>query len=145
MKVSIVCALVAVISATNASAYSLSPPDTTARLRGNLTFTPNNGSGTQPFTCKITLYLQTKGVIKGVAIDGPGNCNFVLFEELPWRIVITDSNAGVFGEVKYSSNLGNCSQFTEDFQVNSSGVWTLAPGQCMSGTLTSHPAVTIVP
>ncbi len=40
---------------------------------------------------------------------------------------------------------GICSQNGNVFQDDGSGIWTLPPGECLSGTLTSHPPTTIVP
>jgi hypothetical protein len=128
-----------------AAAYTLSPPDITAKLHGNLTFNPFEGSNPQPFRCKITLNLHTKGWIRAVKVDGPGNCGLLSFQDLPWQVVVTGSNSGVFGTVSFSSSHGNCVQNNIQFQDNSSGVFTLSPGQCLSGTLTSTPPVTIVP
>ncbi len=138
---------VALISATAtvASAYSLSPPDISARLKGMVTFNPNEGSNTKPFTCKITLDLKTeKGKIESVKIN-TGVCEGVSFQNLPWTVFNLNANSGKFGIVSYISGDGNCEQSGVQFQDNASGIWTLPAGQCLSGTLTSTPPVTIVP
>jgi hypothetical protein len=149
MKTSIAVTLMALASfgaASTASAYSLSPPDTAARLRGSLTFTPDEGSGIQPFKCKVTLHLQTKGLIKAITMDDSAPvCKGVGFLGLPWEVVVTGANSGVIGTVRFGSSDGDCIQGGNAFQDNASGVWTLAPGPCLSGTLTSTPPITIVP
>jgi len=130
-------------AAPAAFAYQLSPPNITSQLKGRLTFTPNEG-GT-PFKCKITMILKTKGFIKSVIVDGPGGCGLLEFQGLPWHFNFANANSGNFGSTGFTDASGNCHQNSEQFQDNSSGVWTLTTGQCMSGTLTSHPPVTIAP
>jgi hypothetical protein len=131
-------------TATAASAYHLSPPDISARLRGTLTFTPDEG-GSKPFHCKVTLYLKTKGIIKAATVDSPGGCHGLIFGNLPWFVGVNSATSGEFGIVDFTSSAGTGIQDSVQFQDNSSGVWSLPPGQIMSGTLTSRPPVTIVP
>jgi hypothetical protein len=135
---------VALATAHSAAAtnYHLSPPHTHARLRGRLTFSPNGGT---PFNCTVTLGLKTKGIIKFAKVDTPSGCNGLNFGFLPWFIGILNASSGQFGRFGFSSSNGDCNQGAIQFQDNSSGIWTLPAGQCMSGTLTSTPAVTIAP
>jgi hypothetical protein len=72
-----------------------------------------------------------------------GNC-FVAFNDLPWSVGIVNANSGIIESDGYSGN-GDCVQRLNTFQVNGSGIWTLPPGQCLSGTLKSDPPTTIVP
>jgi hypothetical protein len=133
------------VTATAASAYSLSPPDISARLKGTLTFSPNEGGNPQPFTCKVVLDLKTKGAGKITSIKFPtGNCEGINFQHLPWGIGLTGTNGGEFSFGSFGSANGNCVADVNNFIVNSSGVWTLT-GPCLSGTLKSTPPVTIVP
>ncbi len=131
-------------SATAASAYSLSPPDTRARLKGTLTFTPNEGSNTRPFTCKVVMDIKTHGQVISIKLPS-GDCAGVHFQDLPWGIAVNSATSGTIGIVGFVSSNGNCSQDFNQFQDNASGVWTFPAGQCFSGTLKSDPPVTIVP
>jgi hypothetical protein len=135
-------------TATAASAFSLSPPDTRAMLKGTLTLYPGGG---QPFKCKVTLRLRTKdgaGAIESVKLDTSAGCEGLRFAGLPWFVGLNNANSGQFGsgDMGFFGGGGNCSEGGENFQDNASGIWTLpAGGQCFSGTLTSNPPVTIVP
>jgi hypothetical protein len=146
MKAPIAIALVALVSltATDASAYKLSPPDASVHLHGQMTFTPNEG-GT-PFTCLVTLDLKTKtGEIKAVKFPkGVANCEGVNFQGMPWYINILNANSGYFSFQSFISDDGNCVGDGNRFEVTKSGVWTFLTGQCLSGTLTSSPPTTIV-
>ncbi len=131
-------------TATTAAAYTLSPPDTSARLRGILTFHPNNG--TTPTPCKVTLFLKTKkSQIESVKVDTPGACQAIGLGGLPWGVGILNATSGDIEGVSFTGVGGECNQPLVAFQVNSSGVWTLPVegGSCITGTLVSHPAVTI--
>jgi hypothetical protein len=129
-------------TATAASAYSLSPPDTRARLKGTLTFTPNEGG--HPFTCRIVLDIKTQGEIRAIKLPS-GDCAALHFQDLPWGISVNSATSGTIGTVSFDSSSGNCIQDFNQFQDNASGVWTFPAGQCFSGTLKSDPPVTIVP
>ncbi len=131
-------------TATAASAYSLSPPDTRARLRGTLTFNPNEGTNPHPFTCKIIIDIKTQGEIRAIKLPA-GVCEDLNFQNLPWGISVNSATSGTIGIVSFDSSNGNCSQAFNQFQDNASGVWTFTAGQCFSGTLKSDPPVTIVP
>jgi hypothetical protein len=130
-------------TATAASAYHLSPPDISARLRGTLTFYPDGG---KPFHCKVIFYLKTKGIIKSAEVESPGGCKGLDFAGLPWFVGIINADTGDFGSLSFTGGGGGCGEGAELFQDNASGVWTLPDnGQCMSGTLVSRPPVTITP
>ncbi len=135
----------ALAAATDASAYHFSPPDVSAHLHGRLTFTPDEGANSQPFTCRITFDLKTKiPAIKAVKFI-KGDCEGVRFQDMPFLVAINDANSGVIGGGGFSSDAGNCVGSETSFQDNKSGIWTLGgPGQCLSVTLTSYPPVTIV-
>ena len=144
MKTSIATALVALASftANAASAYHFSPRDASVHLHGTLTFTPNEGGN--PFTCRITFDLKTKiPAIKAVKFL-KGDCGGVTFQDMPWLVAITGPNSGLFGGGGFGSPAGNCVGRETSFQDNKSGIWKLPAGQCISGTLTSNPPVTIV-
>ena len=132
--------------ATSALAYQFSPPNIDATLKGVLTFNPNEGQHTQPFTCKTAIRIRTfSGDAKVKVIILPdGDCEGLNFQSFPWEIVITGSNTGYIGPVNYSSSDGNCNCQVQ-YQVNSNGIWSFADGQGMSGKLKSNPPVTIVP
>jgi hypothetical protein len=148
MKAPIAIALVALVSltATDASAYKLSPPDASVHLHGQMTFTPNEGNNPKPFTCLVTLDLKTKtGEIKAVKFPkGVANCEGVNFQGMPWYINILNANSGYFSFQSFISDDGNCVGDGNRFEVTKSGVWTFLTGQCLSGTLTSSPPTTIV-
>jgi hypothetical protein len=137
---------VALITAasTAVSAYSFNPPDASVKLHGKLTFTPNEGNG-QPFSCGITTDLKTKRNLITAVKFTSGNCQGLDFTGLPWGAVPLTANSGEIFGGRFSSGNGACVEDFNTFEVNGSGIWTLAAGQCMSGTLTSHPATTIVP
>jgi hypothetical protein len=139
--VALACAL-----ASTASAYSWSPPDITARLRGVMTFNPQGG-GT-PFKCKIEMILKTKGSITAVKGTPKGpQCNGLGFPDLPMGAQILNATNGQIQPFGWNwAGNGSCEQGAVQFTVNNStGLWTFAAGQCMSGSLQSHPAVTIAP
>ncbi len=133
------------LTANTALAYQLSPPGISAKLRGTLTFYSRGGQ--QPFKCKVTFDLKTKGIIKAASVDTPGGCNALFFGAFPWFIGVGTANTGQFGPFDFSGGGGTCNQGIVPFQVNSSGIWTLPQigGSCIAGTMTSSPPVTIVP
>ena len=140
----LVTVALACATATAAAAYTFSPPDITARLRGIVTFHPTGGT---PFNCKIQMVLKTKGEITSVEgrPQGP-RCNGIGFTGLPWRIGILNADTGQFGPFGFSrAGYGSCGQGAIEFQDNGSGLWTFPASQCMTGSLQSHPAVTIAP
>ena len=137
---------VATSMANSASAYQFSPPNAPATLKGTLTYNPNYGQHTQPFTCKTALRIKTFGgdaKVKTIILPD-GDCEGLFFEGFPWSIEITGPNSGTIGPVDYSSSDGSCGCQVQ-FQVNSHGIWTFSDGQGMSGRLKSNPPVTIVP
>ena len=138
--VALACAL-----ASTASAYSWSPSGITARLRGVMTFNPTGGA---PFNCKIEMILKTKGAtitaVRGTP-KGP-QCNGLFFPQLPMRAQILNATNGQIQPFSWNrAGFGSCEQTAVQFTDNSSGLWTFPAGQCMSGSLQSHPAVTIAP
>jgi hypothetical protein len=146
MKTPIAATLImlASLAATTVSAYTFSPPNVSARLHGKLTFTPNEGANTKPFKCTVTFDLKTKtGEITAYKFPR-GNCE-VRFEGLPWYSDITGVNSGHFSFQGFGSGNGNCVADMAQFQDNGSGIFTFPAGQCLSGSLTSSPPVTIVP
>jgi hypothetical protein len=140
-----IAATLASMISTAAAAYHFSPPDASVKLRGELTFTPNE-NGNTPFKCSVIFDLKTKtNNIKAVKFPrGEGKCVGLHFTALPWSVAIQDANSGQIGGGTFISGNGNCGQTYEIFQVNQSGIWTL-PSGCVSGTLTSRPPTTIVP
>jgi len=134
-----------IATATTVSAYSLSPPDTSAKLVGKLTFYPENGAPS--YQCKVTFFLKTKGFIKSVTVDTSGACQALDFGDLPWRVGVVNANTAVFGTVIFTGPGGGCSQGGVTAQINSAGVWSLplGGGTCIAGTLISRPPVTIAP
>jgi hypothetical protein len=130
----------AVTVATGASAYSFNPPDASVHLHGKMTFTPNEGGS--PLTCPVTMILKTKRH-SIYAVRFENNCG-VHFNDLPWDVDILNANSGEIFSNGYSGN-GTCVQTATAFQVNGSGIWTLLPGECFSGTFKSNPSTTIVP
>ena len=105
---------------------------------------PNEGTNTFPFTCEVILDLKTKGLITGIEFPA-GPCEGLSFQNLPWGFSFTDANSGTFGSVSFASAAGNCQTVANQLQDNKRGFFTLPAGQCLSGTLRSHPTVTIVP
>jgi hypothetical protein len=67
------------------------------------------------------------------------------FDDFPWTVNILTQNSGDFGGGTFESSYGVCTTGGTAFQDNGSGIWTLSAGQCLSGTMTSDPPVTIVP
>ena len=132
------------LTANAAVAYHLSPPGSSAKLRGTLTFYPENG--VKPFKCKVTFYLKTKGVIRAAKVDSAGGCGALGFGSFPWFTSILTANSGQFGPISFTGGGGACSQSGIPFQVNSSSIWSLPSlsGTCIAGTMTSTPPVTIV-
>jgi len=106
------------------------------------------GGGT-PFKCKIEMILKTKGgtitAVRGTPM-GP-QCNGLGFPDLPMRAQIGNATNGQIQPFGWSRpGFGSCEQTAVQFTVNNStGLWTFPAGQCMSGSLQSHPAVTIAP
>jgi len=142
----LLCVALASATANAASAYSFSPPHILAKLKGTLTFTPNEGG--QPFTCQVTMYLKTKSgeaipEIRTVRLSG-ADCAAVAFLGLPWGVSIADAKSGQIGFRGFDSSAGDCAGEALFYQDDRRGVWTLPAGGCLSGTLRSHPPVTIV-
>jgi hypothetical protein len=126
-----------------ANAYVFSPADVSARLHGKLTFSPNRGTNTKPFECSITLDLKTQSYeIKSVKFPKK-DCENVNFQVFPWYVSIKGAKTGQFSFPGFTSKNGNCASNRIQFQDNKSGIFTLDPGQCLAGTLTSDPPVTI--
>jgi hypothetical protein len=144
MQTPIVVALVALglASANAASAYHFNPPDASVHLHGKMTFTPNEGG--RPFSCAVALDLKTKRSRITTITFPHKHCGDVYFNDLPWGVAITGANSGEILMDGFTSHLGTCVQYRTLFQVDGSGVWTLAAGQCFSGTLISTPPTTIV-
>ena len=131
----------AVTTANAASAYKFNPPNASVHLHGKMMFTPNEG-GT-PFTCTVTMDLKTKWS-QIIAVKFPReNCGVAL-DDFPWGVDILSANSGKILSNGYSGK-GACNQTSTTFQINGSGIWTLPPGQCFSGTFKSTPPTTIVP
>jgi hypothetical protein len=145
MKTPIAIALAALtfLTATDASAYTWSPPKGSVRLHGKITFTPNEGG--KPFKCSITMdFKPARSQITAVKFPH-GDCEGVRFgTEFPWNVAIQGANSGGFAGGEFGSGSGICVQNGEAFQVNGSGIWTLT-GECLGGNLTSNPPTTIVP
>jgi hypothetical protein len=139
--IAITLAALALATANTASAYSWSADKTSVKLRGTLTLTPNEGG--QPFKCLVVMDLKTKRSII-TAVKFPKNCN-ARFTGLPWNVDILTENSGGFAGGTFVSGNGDCVTGSTEFTDSGSGIWTLASGQCLSGTLTSNPPVTIVP
>ena len=131
----------ALSTANTASAYSWSSSKTSVKLRGTLTFTPNEGG--KPFKCLVVMDLKTKRSLI-TAVKFPKNCDTV-FTGLPWNVDILTENSGGFAGGSFASGHGDCVTGSTEFQVNGSGIWTLPSGQCLSGTMRSEPPVTIAP
>jgi hypothetical protein len=137
-------AALACATATTASAYSLSPPDTFVHLRGTVTFTPNNPPHS-PFHCPIIMDVKTRND-EVVRIKLPKtDCKNLRFVSGPWGIQFTGPNSGYFYFGIFISDVGLCNEGANTFQLNSPGIWTMPPGQCLSGTLKSDTPLTIVP
>jgi hypothetical protein len=68
----------------------------------------------------------------------------VRFTNFPWSVAILNANSGEIFSDGYIGK-GTCIQSATAFQVNGSGIWTLLPGECFSGTFKSDPPTTIVP
>ena len=133
----------ALATANTASAYSWSSSKTSVKLRGTLTFTPNEGG--KPFKCLVVMDLKTKRT-EITAVKFPkGDCEGVGFSDIPWRVNILTQNSGHIAGGSYSSGDGICNTIITQFQDNGSGIWTLPIGGCIGGTMTSKPPVTIVP
>jgi hypothetical protein len=140
---------VAMIStiASGAFAYHLTPTNITTRLRGTLTFYAVDG---KIFKCNVKFFLRTRS---GVGFDQPifirtqrdsgKSCGYIGFQDLPWHVSINNETSGTSG-VSFISEYGMCDK-NQAFTINDSGVWTLSPGGCASGTMKSTPPVTIVP
>ncbi len=142
----VTAAALACAATSGAAAYSLNPPDINAHLRGTVIFHPD---GLAPFKCKITMLLTTRqvvtGVIKSVKLDPGYQCNGLVVGDPPWGITLFNTTSGQLGPFNFDRpGHGQCHQDDLQFQVNGSGVWSFPPGQCMSGSLDSHPPVTIV-
>jgi hypothetical protein len=135
----------ALATASTASAYSWQADKTSVKLRGILTFTPNEGSKQKPFKCLVVLDLKTKRT-EITAVKFPkGDCEGVGFDDIPWRVNILTQNSGNIGGGSFASGDGVCVTIVTHFQDNGSGTWTLPVGGCIAGTMTSTPPVTIVP
>lgn len=147
MKTSIAIIFSALVSlaANPASAYSFNPPNTLAKLQGKITFHPDGGT---PFSCSLTFRFKTsKKIITAIQFHpGAGTCHGLKYNPtIP--VSITDANSGII-QAAFNSDSGACNfTYNNVFTADQSGVWTLASssGQCLTGTLTSHPPVTIVP
>jgi hypothetical protein len=140
----ILAALPLALLAGPASAYQLSPPKTLSHLTGRLLFSPEGGT---PFECHVNWNLKTRqrfGQIVGVK-QKDNSCINVVFVDLPWSIEVNNANGGQIDGGRFVGGNGSCSLNAVIFSVNSSGVWTIPTGGCVSGTLTSNPPVTIVP
>jgi hypothetical protein len=135
----------ALAAATDAAAYTWSPPNGSVHLHGRLTFTPNEGSKTHPFTCSVTMDFKPKPHVITAVRFPREDCEGVEFEAFPWDVYILQANAGSIGGGTFLSGAGICVTDGTQFQDNGAGVWTLPAGQCLSGTLTSNPPTTIVP
>jgi hypothetical protein len=133
-------------AASAAAAYTWSPPEITARLRGIVTFHPSGGT---PFNCKIEMIMKTKGYGAITSVEGRPEgpqCPGISYQGLTWRMGIESPSTGQFGPFRFSRPAnGSCSQTTIQFQDNSSGLFIFPAGQCMTGSLQSYPAVTIAP
>jgi hypothetical protein len=128
--------------ATEASAYHFLPKDMKIALRGAPAFYPE---GQQPFKCKLTFYLKTKGtagIIRSYKLDHVSRCAGVHFG-LPMYAGVINANSGQLGPFSFVGGGSHCSQSDLHFTVNKSGVFKFPPGQCMSGAMTSHPTTTI--
>ncbi len=132
---------IAAAMANAATAYQFSSDKTSVHLRGKMTFTPNEGGS--PFTCTVTMDLKIKRQDITAVRFPKGNCHVTL-NDFPWGVQILNANSGKIYNDGYFGN-GTCDQIFNTFQVNDSGIWTLPPGQCFSGTFKSDPPTTIVP
>jgi hypothetical protein len=145
MKTPIAIALVGLtcLMANAASAYSWQSDKTSVKLRGTLTFTPNEGSKQKPFKCLVVMDLKTKRSLITAVKFPKSPCAH--FNDLPWNVDILTQNSGGFTGGSFLSGDGICNTLVTQFQVDGSGIWALPAGQCLSGTMTSKPPVTIVP
>ena len=137
------------ISATSSTvfAYSLSPPNTNATLEGKLRFHPRQG---QPITCEVTFGLKTKtaghSVITSTKISHR-KCSQIFAGGFPWTVTPSGPNTGIIHGMIFIGVGSGCGDTEEVFGDNGSGIFTfnMARGQCLSGTMTSSPPITIVP
>ena len=142
----ILAALPLAFSTGSASAYQLSPPEITSHLTGRLLLNPPAGL---PFQCRMRWTLKTRSAVKKghnrlgeiVAAIGTGTgektCQ-AAFLGLPWPIEVNDANSGSILGGSFLNGSGGCTTDFTGFSVNSSGVWTIPAGGCVSGTLTSN-------
>jgi hypothetical protein len=133
------------VMAPPASAYHLSPTNIRAKLRGTLTFYYQGGQ--EAFKCKVVFELRTKNNAAGIThakTGGNKDCLFPEFVGLPWVVGILNANSGQFGHFAFIGGGGQCTEGVELFTDNASGIWKLPTGECVSGSLTSDPPVTIV-
>jgi hypothetical protein len=139
-------------AASSAGAYSFSPIDTFASLKGTLTLYPTSGT---PFKCKVfarvftgkgTPFRDLPRIISISTTSHLGPCNSVEFEGVPAGVVASGAHKGSFGGGGWLLPArASCTITQTTFYDKSSGVWTIPVGNCVSGSLTSKPPVTIVP
>jgi hypothetical protein len=143
----VLAALPFAFSAGSASAYQLSPPGIVSHLTGRLLLNPPAGA---PFECHVHWKLKTQngrgkpGKIVAATVVSNKACQ-AAFVLLPWTIEVNDPDDGTILGGSFLNAEGGCTSGSFGFSLNSSGIWAIPAGGCVSGTLTSNPPVTIVP
>jgi hypothetical protein len=97
------------------------------------------------FTGKGFTFKESPKIISISTISDVGPCNSVVFESLPAILHITGPNSGMFDASGWSDGGSSCNGVSATFSDNESGIWSIPPGYCIKGNLTSSPPVTIVP
>jgi hypothetical protein len=143
-------------AASSASAanrvFGWAPVNTTSHVRGTLLFVPLTGG--PPFRCKVEWTVKTGNIPSGpnhlptipsARAYGKG-CNNVFFRGTPWGLGATNLHTGVFGSMSFEGSDGStCNQSEIAFKGLPNGDWTISPGNCLVGKLTSDPPIKIIP
>jgi hypothetical protein len=136
----------------NAQSYEWSPQKTATRLTGTITFLPTLGNGAS-FQCKLVLNFRTGNVkrgadalpvIRSATVKGRG-CESVKLSGLPWYVGADGPASASFSRFGWENGVESCEMVDgAPFVANSDGTWTFNSSECINGSLTSSPPVSIV-
>jgi len=156
MKTAIAIAAVGLASlglfgAANASGFKLSPPSTKFTGTGPSSATTTSGIS---LSCTANFKGSTNatgiGKITGGSFTGALGCSAVTLGNLPWKAEALTATTGEILNVAFDSPIGNCGPGTVPASLSGAGVisfddTTLKGCSSVTGTITTKPAITVVP
>lgn len=152
MKSAIVLAAIGLTTlgfASSANAFKFSPPNT--KFSGTGPTSATKGGVTLSCTGTLKGSTNAKGIgkVTGGSFTGALGCSSVGLTGLPWPMKATSATTGTVSKVTFTSPIGNCGPGTLPVHLSGGVIsfnFLLNPGACqITGSLTTHPTISIVP